>query len=156
MIAILWPYEVDKLNGNNKENKPSDSMAIINVFVEQQQPVPTCCYYHTPSDLLLHQNKRKCSRHQSLIHPPQVHLFICPLWRWIWQLFPDTPGQTGEMECVLQYVFKAEVLAYDCSRTITHQQFAGAWPSMSEITLLSSCEALDPVTQSSSSLPGYC
>lgn len=34
---------------------------------------------------------------------------------------------------------------------ITHQQCVGAWLSVSEITLLSSCEPLDPVTQPSSS-----
>ncbi len=59
----------------------TEPTAIINVAVEQQQHVPTSCYYCAPYDLLLNQNKRKCSRHQSHINSPQVHLFICPVWR---------------------------------------------------------------------------
>lgn len=38
--------------------------AIINVSVEH---VLTSCYYCVPSDLLLYQNKTKCSRHQSQV-----------------------------------------------------------------------------------------
>lgn len=56
----------------------TEPTAIINVSVEQQQHVPTSCYYRTPSDLLLYHNKRKCRRHQSYINSPQVHLFISP------------------------------------------------------------------------------
>lgn len=44
------------------------------------------------------------------------------------------------------------MLAEHYSGDITHQQCVGAWLSVSEITLLSSCEPLDPVTQPSSSL----
>lgn len=40
-------------------------------------------------------------------------------------------AREGEMECVLQYICEAEALAEDRSGAITHQQCAGAWPSMS-------------------------